>query len=138
MTCNHDCFRCPYEDCICEDESPEEAAAAERRDALDRVTACDADKKRRQNAKYRKEHPEWYSKYMRNYRKTHKTQIKAYKAKWYQKNKDRILAQQKEYHKQKKAAQLAPGTATDRNDHNDSLTSPAAFVKGWSDKQEGG
>ena len=101
VTCDHNCFACPYDDCIVEDESPEEAEAAERRDELDRETACKADKDRRRNTKYRDEHPEWYREYMRNYRHTHKDKIKAYKAKWYQKNRNRILAQQKEYRQRK-------------------------------------
>ena len=33
MICTHDCFHCLFPDCVCDDETPAEIDAAERRDA---------------------------------------------------------------------------------------------------------
>ena len=146
--CNHDCFHCPHPDCICDEETPAEIGAAELRDkeAQGKPKRKLSEKSRERNSQYYQDHRERYLAYYRVYYRTHKEKTKAYKADYYQRNKARILAQQKEYQKanadkikardkeryrkKKEAAQMQAGTAPDRNDHNDSISPPAALVKG--------
>ena len=147
MTCNHDCFHCPHPDCICDEETPAEIGAAELRDkeAQGKPKRKRTDRDRARNRQYYQDHREKYIAYYRAYHQRNKDRIKAYKADYYQRNRDRILAQQKEYQranadkvkarnkeryrKKREAAQMQAGTASDRNDHNDSISPPAALVK---------
>lgn len=147
MVCNRDCFNCPYPDCICDEETQEDIDAAERRDETIQTGWSRAEKKYRQQKRYRETHREQaraasHAHYAANrdyYREKH--------AEWYKANKERILAQQREYRKahaaeisarkkeqyrkKKEAAQVQAGTAPDRNnDHINIVTSCHVSVKG--------
>ena len=76
LTCNEDCFRCIYPDCIM-DVLPSER---------NRINA------------YYQEHKEEIKAYQKKYCQEHKEEIKAYQKKYQQKHKEEIIEkQQKNY-----------------------------------------
>ena len=147
MTCNRDCFNCPYPDCICDEETPDDIDAAERRDEAIQAGWSSAEKELRRKREYRRTHREQAIAASRAYYATHKEYVSKKHAEWYKANKERILAQQKayrkahaaeisarkkeQYRKKKEAAQVQAGTAPDRNnDHTDIVTPCPVPVKG--------
>lgn len=152
MTCNRDCFNCPYPDCICDEESQDDIDAAERRDEAIQIGWSSAEKELRRKREYRRTHREQAIAASRAYYATHKEYVSKKHAEWYKANKERILAQQRayrkahaaeisarkkeQYRKKKEAAQVQAGTAPDRNsDHTDIVTPCPVPVKGTGEER---
>ena len=81
MTCDHNCFECPYPDCICEDEeTATEKRAARRRDKLlTKPKQVDAERARKARPKKipTPEELEARRAKMRAYREAHKDELNA-------------------------------------------------------------
>lgn len=93
--CDHDCFRCPYDDCICPDEdiSPlEQKDAREREREINRSRcAADADGIAEQERIERAERNRLYA-------KRKKLHIRQTQAEWYANNRETVLERSKAYY----------------------------------------
>lgn len=93
--CNHNCFQCPYDDCVCPDDeiSPLEDLDARRRDAEFERARCaaDMDSEEAANKKLRSERS-------RVYARRNRARIKEVQASWYLRNRDRRIDAQKAYY----------------------------------------
>ena len=75
--CSHDCFNCPFEDCIAPDDdllTPEEIRRSERLDKETYILNCEADYEGEEAKRKR------VSDAKRRYRQTHKAEIAEYEA----------------------------------------------------------
>lgn len=140
MICARDCFNCPFPDCVCDEETQADIDAAERRDEQIMAGWSKHEKILRQQREYRRKNRDHAIAASRAYYATHKEYVKEKHAEWYRANREQILAQQKayrdankekisarkrdQYRKKKEAAQLAPGTASDRNNDHASIVAP--------------
>ena len=112
--CNHNCFACPFEDCISDDAPTalEEAESEQRdydawryncpADYSDEATAlrkAECDRKRR----YRQENPDKCRAYQKQYRADHLEERRAKNNEWYWKNRERIRAMRAEKYQRKVA-----------------------------------
>ena len=100
--CNHDCFNCPYPDCVVDEMTEAELLESSKRDAELRI----AGKKTPQavldaSRRWREANKERFKESQRRYRERNKEKLLAYKREYYRKNRDVILAKQR---KKKKPA----------------------------------
>ena len=91
MDCAHDCFRCPFPDCITDEETPQERRAAERRDTRDRQ---DEDQRKKALAveRWRKGHPERWREIQRAAYERNKDRCLKYGQQYYQAHREERLA----------------------------------------------
>jgi len=127
MECSHDCFRCPYPDCIWPDEdfpltALEEAYSA----ALDREaerSCCEGDfegdSDKAAEARRRQKRREWYLNHRGDelvkkaqYRQTHKAEKAKQDADYYQRHRDEINRRKREKRAIEKAERLAKNKTT--------------------------
>lgn len=116
--CGHDCFACPYPDCVLNDEeeivlTELEISESDRRDADAKRYNCEADYEdgkpaadaRRREVKRRSyyAHRAEELRRMKGYYDTHKPQIKSYYDAYYEANREKINARRRERRKLKKA-----------------------------------
>lgn len=95
--CNGDCFNCPFDDCILDDEDIDTDDTEELDQELDLLNMVDSDKKKKWREQYQKNR-EWILAYHRQYRKENKEWILAYYKRYRQGNKERIKALHKRYY----------------------------------------
>ena len=97
--CKHNCFQCPYDDCVCPDDeiSPLEEMDARKRDAEISRARCAADMGSEEAAvkKMRSERS-------RIYARRHRVRIKQVQAEWYQRNRERRISAQMAYYEANK------------------------------------
>ena len=110
MICNHDCFNCPYEDCINDEAGASDLLATINNDRMARqqkrsMKAREQFEKRRSKArrdkgqlrkfKSEEERTAYYKQYMREYRERYREKLAEYKKAW-----DRAhLDEQREKHR---------------------------------------
>lgn len=120
--CSHDCFHCPYEDCIWPDEDFElTALEIAQSAALDREaerSCCEGDyeddERKAAEARRRQRRREWYLNHRGNelvkkaqYRQTHKAEKAKQDADYYQRHRDEINRRKRERRAIEKAAKAA-------------------------------
>ena len=95
-TCDHDCFDCKYEDCICPEEelTAVEEAEAEQRDRNAWKRNCPADYDENPELARKKAESDRH----RLYREQHPEEIRAYNKAYYAKNREREAKRQREYY----------------------------------------
>lgn len=98
--CNHDCFNCKFEDCICDDMTPDDYVESNARDISLQTPQQKAehDWRKAYNAKHR----EKIAAYKRAYYESHMEWYADYRKAYYAENRDRLLAYQKEYYRKNK------------------------------------
>jgi hypothetical protein len=113
-TCDHNCFACKFEDCICPDDemSVLELAESERRDRDAERYNCPADfdnpkdqaRKRENDRKrrYRRKNPEKVREYHRQYKEARKDHYRELNKAYYAKNRAKIDAYRAEKRKRDK------------------------------------
>lgn len=97
--CNHDCFNCQFDDCICDDD--QDAAESKFVESLLSERSGENKALKRAQAKYQKTHKDKIAAYQKAYRESRKQELAAIKRDWYQRNKAQVLAQQKAYRAKK-------------------------------------
>ena len=122
MECSHDCFRCPYEDCIWPDEDfPLTALEEAQSAALDREaerSCCEGDfegdRDKAAEARRRQKRREWYLNHRGDelvkkaqYRQTHREEKARQDADYYQRHRDEINRRKREKRAIEKAERLA-------------------------------
>lgn len=115
MICDHNCFACKYDDCICD----EDANWQERVEgnALDSVTKSKlTDAQRRANKKYRESHREEINAYAREYYRRHREERIAYQSAYARSHREQVNVAERARYARKKAAKAAEAamTANDR------------------------
>ena len=108
MICDHDCFHCKYDDCVCPEEelTALDIAESERRDRETARANCEADypdalaaahkRSSDQHRAYYLTHRTELLAYGVRYRVEHREERKIIHANYYRKNKERIEAMRKE------------------------------------------
>ena len=104
MKCKYDCFSCPYEDCINnEDRTPEESRILEEASVKDGYKS--SKKKRERMKQYYQEHKEKYREYNRQYRAKHREQLNKYRNDFYYAHHEYEKERQRKYAERKKQVQ---------------------------------
>lgn len=106
--CSHDCFNCPYPDCIAPDDDLLTAEEIRRSEHLDKeayILNCEADysgeeahRKRISDAKrrYRQTHKAAEKEYGERYRATHREERREINRRYHEAHKDEINARKRE------------------------------------------
>lgn len=111
--CSHDCFNCPYPDCVCGDDDIDdmtalEIAEAEARDRRTERYNCEADyshetadtikahKRRGYRRTYYNKHREEEIQKRREYREKNRAELRAADRDYYQRNRERINQKKRE------------------------------------------
>ena len=103
--CNGNCFNCPYDDCILDDEDFDTDDTEELDQKLDLLNMVDSDKKKKQREwarKYYQQNREWILACCKQYRRKNKERISKRRKQYYQKKKKYFLARQKQYYQKNK------------------------------------
>lgn len=101
--CNHDCFNCPYPDCINDDLIHADYLAEKEIDQFAGANEPKSSTKRREyKRQYRQEHLEQDKAYQRQYYQEHAEEKKAATRKWTKENKERVATYGKEYREKNK------------------------------------
>ena len=104
MICNHDCFSCPFPDCINDSlryedykeiDEIEKTIKAERAGIKGKKVAA-------QQKAYREANRDRVAAQQKAYREANRDRVAAQKKAWYEANKDRVLDQQKRYRKRRR------------------------------------
>ena len=95
MSCNRDCFRCPFPDCIEDDISPEEAQASEERD--ERILRERRDKQRAYMQDYYQANRDRLLRMSRERYWAEPELCRAKSREYYRRNAERIKARVREY-----------------------------------------
>ena len=116
MECSHDCFNCPFPDCVLDDSSVElsisEIQDQDRRDReAEKELPVEERKKHRENSRYRDDPL---------YRKA----IIARAREWYRENRDRANARRREHYR-KNAEKIRAQQRKWRAEHQDELNARA-------------
>ena len=110
MKCNHNCFECPYDDCICDDDvSWQERVEADKRDQVHtRLT----DVQRRKEKEYRDRHREQRNAYAREYYRRHREERIAYQIAYAKSHREQVNAAERARYHKRKAAKAAEAAMT--------------------------
>ena len=104
MKCKYDCFSCPYEDCINnEDRTPEESRILEETNIKDGYKTTK--KKRERQKAYYQAHREKYLEYLKSYREKHKEKLNKYRNDFYYAHHEYEKERQRKYAERKKQVQ---------------------------------
>lgn len=109
LTCNKDCFNCPYPECIRDEQQDNRdnynryrAENLEKESERDRNRyTTEKEKRNSNNAKWQQEHKAERSEYMKSYKRPPKR--RKYFHERYLANREKILQQSKENYQRKKA-----------------------------------
>jgi hypothetical protein len=107
--CNHDCFNCPYSDCIIPEEeiTLQEIIDADRRDGKPQSKEIKKALARERMKKWYAENKDYAKAKQKEYYEKHKDERKKYyeankekKKQYYQKNREKIIEYQRRYRKE--------------------------------------
>ena len=111
MTCNHNCFECPYDDCICDDDvSWQERVEADKRDRPHTRHRTDA--QRQKEKEYRERHREQRNAYAREYYRNHREERIAYQIAYAKSHREQVNAAERARYHKRKAAKAAEAAMT--------------------------
>lgn len=94
--CNGDCFNCPFDDCILDDEDFDTDNTEELDQELDLLNMVDSDKKKKQ-MEYYQQNRDWLLAYYKQYYRENKGKYLEYAKRYRQRNKERISQIYKNY-----------------------------------------